>query len=173
MRTFLLGTLVALGTQGAAPASIDTPHLTVTVSPAARTASPGTRVELSVDVAPKAKMHVYAPQQKDYIPISLTLKPSALFSAGTVVYPRPETYLFAPLNETQLVYSKRFRISQPITLARGAAMRAAGVLPGGAVTVTGTLRYQACDDAICYMPKEVPVSWRVVLAEARQKNSMQ
>jgi hypothetical protein len=29
----------------------------------------------------------------------------------------------------------------------------------GAVTIEGTLRYQACDDRMCYVPKSVPLKW--------------
>ena len=165
---FLLCVAAVVAAQSSAPApsSIETPHLTITATPLASPAAPGTRLELVVDVAPKPKMHVYSPQQKDYIPIALTLQPSSAFSIQRAVYPTPEKYFFAPLKETQLVYSKRFRITQPVTLARAAALRAAGVLPGTDLMITGKLRYQACDDAICYMPKEVPVSWRVALAPA-------
>jgi hypothetical protein len=29
------------------------------------------------------------------------------------------------------------------------------------LTITGTVRYQACDDAICYVPQTVAVKWIV------------
>jgi len=48
-----------------------------------------------------------------------------------------------------LVYSKRFRIAQEVTVAKG----------GVAGVITGTLRYQACDDAMSYMPVTVPLTW--------------
>jgi hypothetical protein len=77
------------------------------------------------------------------------------------VFPKPEKYFFAPLKETQLVYSKPFRIVQNVTLAAATALREAGHTPASAVTITGKLRYQACDDTICYFPKDLPVSWTV------------
>ena len=63
---------------------------------------------------------------------------------------------FAPLNETQLVYSKPFRIVQPVvvTIPRQRTDE---------IKLTGRIRYQACDDAICYLPKDVPVSWVIRL----------
>ena len=164
MRILVLCVAAALGTQSAAPDPVETPHLTITAAPLTSAAAAGARLELVLDVVPKPKMHVYAPEQKDYIPIALTLQPGPAFSIQPAVYPKPEKYFFAPLKETQLVYSKRFRITQPVTIARAPALRAAGLLPGAGLTITGKLRYQACDDAICYLPKEVPVSWRVALA---------
>ena len=32
-----------------------------------------------------------------------------------------------------------------------------------ALTLTGTLDYQACDDAICFLPQSIPVSFTVDL----------
>lgn len=166
MRILFLCVAAVLGTQSAAPVPIETPHLTITAAPPESAAVPGARLELVVEVSPKPRMHVYSPEQKDYIPVALTLQQGPAFSIQPAVYPKPEKYFFAPLKETQLVYSKRFRITQPVTIARAPALRAAGLVPGTGLTITGKVRYQACDDTICYMPKEVPVSWRITLAAA-------
>ena len=66
--------------------------------------------------------------------------------------PKAEQFYFEPLKETQRVYSKPFRITLPITLVQNAA------LP---LTIKGTVKYQACDDAICYLPQTIAVSWKV------------
>jgi DsbC/DsbD-like thiol-disulfide interchange protein len=131
----------------------ETRHLRIASSTPPSTAGPGSSISLFVDVAPKPKMHVYAPQQKDYIPITLTLTSADAFRADAPRYPKAEKFFFAPLKETQLVYSRPFRITQPVTLTRAPV--------DGPLTITGTLRYQACDDAICYLPQEVAVSWTV------------
>jgi len=157
-----------LGVTAAAGASepVETPHLTVRWSTSAAAAAPGGRVSLFIDVAPKPKMHVYAPQQKAYIPVSITLAPAPAVRAQRPVFPAAEKYFFAPLKETQLVYSKPFRIVQHVTIAAPPALRDAGHTPGSPITIAGTLRYQACDDAICYLPKEVPVSWTIAVKES-------
>jgi DsbC/DsbD-like thiol-disulfide interchange protein len=136
------------------PSTVDTPHLAVTVASPPRAVASGARVSLRLDITPKAKMHVYAPEQADYIPISLTVARSDDYVAHAAVFPKPETLYFKPLEETQLVYSKPFRIVQDVTVARTAAR-------GGTITVSGTLRYQACDDSLCYPPRNVPVTWTV------------
>lgn len=151
-------------TAAAAPAAVhETDHLTVRTSTANRAAAPGTRVALLVEVIPKPKMHVYAPAQQEYIPVSLTLDKSDTFTHGTPVFPPAEKYFFKPLNETQLVYSKPFRIVQDVTLAVTPTFRERARAAKAPLTITGTLRYQACDDAICYLPKNVPVRWTVGL----------
>ena len=134
------------------PSRIDTKHLTLTTSTSAPTAAPGERLSLYVDVSPKPKMHVYAPDQTDYIPIELKIETTPSFRTHAIQYPAAEQFFFAPLKETQRVYSKPFRITLPITVAQNAA---------APLTIKGTVRYQACDDAICYLPQTIGVTWKV------------
>ena len=136
------------------PSRTDTKHLTITTSTSLPAAAPGERLSLYVDVSPKPKMHVYAPDQTDYIPIELKAETAPSFRAQAIQYPAAEQFFFAPLNETQRVYSKLFRITLPITLARDAA---------APLTIKGTVKYQACDDAICYLPQTIGVTWRVTV----------
>jgi hypothetical protein len=89
------------------------------------------------------------------------LKESRAFRAKPPVFPKAEKFFFAPLKETQLVYSAPFRIAIDIALASPASLRQAGIKPGATMKIEGTLRYQACDDEICYLPETVPVSWTV------------
>jgi hypothetical protein len=131
----------------------ETKHLTLTASAGAKAVSSTGRVSLFLDVEPRPKMHVYAPDQKEYIPIALTLVPNPAYRAEPVRFPPSESYFFAPLKETQRVYSKRFRLEQPVVLAAAGAVKE--------VAISGTVRYQACDDAICYVPQNVPVSWTI------------
>lgn len=141
----------------------ETRHLVATASASDTIVAPGTRFSLVVDVAPKATMHVYSPEQKDYIPITLTLDADPAFKSQPAVFPKAERYFFKALEETQLVYSKPFRIVQDVTVALTPAMRERAKTAGATLTITGTLKYQACDEAICYLPVSVPLSWRIAL----------
>ncbi|SRR6266545_174118 len=131
---------------------IETAHLTIVTSTVPQTAAPGKKLSLVVDVTPKPKMHVYSPGQEGYIAITLTLDANPAFTAAKAKYPAGEKLVMPALNETQLVYATPFRIAQDITLKAGIAER---------VTVKGTLRYQACDDKVCYLPVNVPLAWTV------------
>ena len=126
---------------------VETMHVKVTTSVSEKPARGG-HVSLFVDVEPKPSMHVYAPGQDGFIVVTLTVEKDAAFIAAAPKFPTPEKLLFEPLNETQLVYSKPFRIVQDITRAKK-----------GPLTIKGTLRYQACDDKVCYRPTSVPVEW--------------
>jgi hypothetical protein len=129
---------------------IETAQLIVTTS-VAETPTPGTR-SLILDVTPKPKMHVYSPGQEGYIAIALTLEANPAFTAAKAKYPAGEKLFMPALQETQLVYAKPFTITQAITVKPET---------GDPIIVKGTLRYQACDDTVCYLPVSVPVTWTV------------
>jgi hypothetical protein len=132
----------------------ETSHLKLTTSTSALNASPRA---LFVDVAPKPKMHVYAPGQDGYITVALSVEPgSTLTAAGPPRFPKAEKLFFKPLNETQLVYSKPFRITQDVKQVTSPGDSASGPL-----IIKGSLRYQACDDRVCYLPQTVPLEWTV------------
>ena len=147
---FVLALAVA---QAPAKKITETVHLVITTS-VAPAASSSRKVSLYADVAPRPLMHVYAPGQEGYLAIALTLETDGSFDAGKAKYPAGEKLFMPLLKETQLVYAKPFRITQEVTLRPAAA----GAAPRPLI-IKGTLRYQACDDKICYVPKSVPVEW--------------
>ncbi len=126
-------------------------------------AAVGHRVTLTVRVMPGRKMHVYAPGQKGYIPIALTLRADPAFKAHPVRFPASTTYRYEPLKETVQVYSAAFTLTQDVTLALTADMRARATR-GEILTISGDLEYQACDDKVCYRPETIPVEWKITLS---------
>ena len=154
-----LASSAAAGQSPSATSRAETRHLILTTSASAVRAG---RAVLNVDVVLKPKMHVYAPDQpkdQDYMPIVLTVASGDGYKVEKPRYPASEKFFFAPLKETQHVYSKPFRITQPLTLSKTAG--------GESLTIEGTVRYQACDDAICYVPQTVPVRWEIKRAGER------
>jgi hypothetical protein len=116
-----------------------------------------------VAITPRPKMHVYAAGQPGVIPVTLVLDSNPAIRPGAVRLPDAERYFFAPLKETQRVYSKPFEITQAITIADTRPVRdRAG--RHETIAIEGRVRYQACDDTICYLPQDVPVSWTITLA---------
>ena len=154
--------IIAGGLGAPASTRVDTAHLVVTAGISDDVVTPGTRFTLTVDVAPKARMHVYAPDQTTYIPVAIALAPDDMLRPHPPVFPASETYLFTPLNEQQRVYSRPFRIVQPVTIPVTPATRERA-RSGGPLTITGTLHYQACDDKVCYRPADVPLAWTIKL----------
>jgi cytochrome c biogenesis DsbD-like protein len=146
----LLGTLLLFLAAG-------TPHLTMATSAsptAAAPARPGATIKLFIDVIPDPNVHVYAPGAKDYLPIALEITPVAGVTVGKLTYPKAQDLYFEPLKEHVPVFSVPFRLVQDVAIGRS-------VKPGTSLTVTGVLKYQACDDTTCFNPVSAPVSWTV------------
>jgi hypothetical protein len=136
-----------------------TPHLRTATSASptvAAPARPGSTIKLFVDVIPDLKIHVYAPGAKDYLPIALEIAPAAGVTVGKLAYPKAQDLYFEPLKEHVPVFSAPFRLVQDVTIGRA-------VKPGQSLTLTGVLKYQACDDATCFNPVSAPVSWTVAV----------
>jgi hypothetical protein len=136
-----------------------TPHLTMatSASPTSATpARPGSAIKLFVDVLPDPKVHVYAPGAKDYLPIALEIEPAAGVTVGRLTYPKAQDLYFEPLKEHVPVFSSPFRLVQDIAIGRA-------VKPGQSLTLTGVLKYQACDDTTCFNPVTAPVSWTIAV----------
>lgn len=152
----------AVGAKSAAEPTT-TKHLTVATSASADAVAPGARVSLFVEIAPKLNMHVYAPGQKDFIPVSLTLAATDAVRAETAQFPAADKLEVKDLGETHLVYSRPFRIVQDVTIAKSRTLVNRSGTQSSSLTVKGTLKYQACDNTICYAPVSVPVTWTLTL----------
>ena len=142
----------------------ETAHLKFTAYPSNTSVTVGTRFSLALDVTPGPKMHVYAPgaEEKGYRVIGFNLDQPEIARIEPVSYPESEVYYFEPLDEHVPVYQEKFTILQEVVMNGDA--RAEEVMSTlDALTLTGTLDYQACDDAICFLPQSIPVSFTVDL----------
>ena len=142
----------------------ETAHLKFTAYPSNTSVTVGTRFSLALDVTPGPNMHVYAPgaEEKGYRVIGFNLDQPEIARIEPVAYPESEIYYFEPLDEHVPVYQEKFTILQEVVMNGDA--RAEEVMSTlDALTLTGTLEYQACDDAICFLPQSIPVSFTVDL----------
>ena len=137
-------------------------YLSALTSASDRVAAPGHRLTLIADVTPGKNIHVYAPGQQGYIAIDLKLDPSADFKAGSLRFPEPREYDFAPLKERVQVFDRPFRITQDITLALTPSLRQRATARES-LTISAVLEYQACDDKVCYPPDTIPLKWTIGL----------
>jgi len=129
-------------------------HATIVASPTEVSGKAGTKLVLFVDVTPKPGMHVYAPGNADYIPITVKLNPATEIKPGKIAYPKSEVMTLA--DEKVSVFQKPFRLTQDVTLEKSAKI-------GSTIAVAGTVQYQACDDRVCYPPESAPVTWAVTV----------
>ena len=142
----------------------NTAQLKFTAYPSDTVITNGSRFSLAVDIEPNSKMHVYAPgaEEKGYRVVELNMAPSDYFRFEAVEFPESEIYYFEPLDEHVPVYQEKFTILQEVVM-NGDARAEEVMSTMDALTLTGTLDYQACDDAICFLPQSIPVSFTVDL----------
>ena len=156
--------LLELGA-GAPPVAatrISADHLEVTAYPSDATVAPGTRFALVAQILPREGIHIYAPGAEGYRIVSLRIDPQPFVRLLPMQFPPSEIYHFEPLDEHVPVYQMPFTLLQEVVIeVTGEAERA---LRGSkALTLTGALEYQACDDKICFNPASIPLSWTVGL----------
>jgi DsbC/DsbD-like thiol-disulfide interchange protein len=130
-------------------ASAQQPLARVVAVPVESVMKPGTALTLEVSVHPREGIHIYAPPQKQYIPISISIEPVDGARVGKPRFPRSVVRTFE--DEKVRVYERLFSIRVPLVLPRAASK--------APVAVAGTVTYQACDDVMCYRPVKVPVRW--------------
>jgi hypothetical protein len=152
-----------------APAERSTPHLRLAWYAVPERLTPDRPVSLVVEVTPAPGMRVYAPGQLDYIGVGVTLDPNPAVTFGPPRLPKPVEHLFAPTGERSLVFDRPFRIDVAATMVRGKAGESNK--PNGALKIEGTFQYQACDDAVCYRPVRIPVSWTLDSGPAAPKHA--
>ena len=141
-----------------------TAHLKFSAYPSNSSVTVGTRFSLALEVEPGENMHLYAPGADDmgYRVIGFNLAPNPLARYEPVQYPESEIYHFEPLDEHVPVYQERFMLLQEIVMS-GDAEAESTMAELGALTLSGTLDYQACDDEICFLPQSIPVSFTLDL----------
>ena len=141
-----------------------TAHLTLTAYPSDPSVTVGTRFSIAVEIVPNPDIHVYAPgaEQMGYRVIGLTMAPVPHVRFEPVEFPASELYHFEPLDERVRVYQQPFMLLQEVVVSGAAEVEEA--LAGlDALTLTGTLDYQACNDELCFDPVSVPLSFTLDL----------
>ena len=137
-----------------------TAHLKFTAYPSNTIVTNGMRFSLMLEVEPNPGMHVYAPcaEEMGYRVIGFNMASSDYVRYEPVEFPESEIYHFEPLDEFVPAYQGPFTLLQEAVIDASAEIEAE-LKNTDAITLSGTLDYQACDDAICYLPASVPISF--------------
>ena len=126
----------------------------------ATTVAPGQRVTLILDVDLQPNMHAYAPGVAGgYISIDWKMPDSPAAAVHPAIFPRSEKLYLKAIGETVPAYRNHFRLTRDITIARP-------LDASGEFTVAGALRYQACDDRVCYIPQQLHLAWTFKFVQA-------
>ena len=137
-----------------------TAHMNITAYPSNSNLTVGTKFSLAVDIEPNEGIHLYAPgaEAMGYRVIGLTIDPVPHIRFEPVEFPASEIYHFEPLDERVQVYLQPFTLLQEAVVS-GEPEAEEALKELDAVTLSGTLSYQACDDKLCFDPVSVPLSF--------------
>jgi hypothetical protein len=164
LSALILLTTVAPAQTGKAPSVTMAPVPVVTATRAAQT-----MVNLDFRVPHGYHINSNVPKSEFLIPTALKMSLPTDIILGKIAYPAGKdlSFPFSP-DEKLNVYTGDFTIGLAVHPLRS-------VTPGKYV-MHGVLRYQACDNAACYPPKTVPVSFNVKVVKeppAHRKNPAQ
>jgi hypothetical protein len=129
----------------------------VTMAPVPLITAPRTTqtlVTLNFRVGSEFHINSNTPKSEFLIPTTLSIDVPTDIVLGKITYPAGKdlTFPFSP-DETLNVYSGDFAITVAVHPLHS-------VVPGK-YTMHGALRFQACDNAQCFPPKTLPVSFEV------------
>jgi thiol:disulfide interchange protein len=117
----------------------------------------GGTTRAALEVRLPAQLHVQsnAPRDPALIPTELTFTPPAGVRATEIVFPKATDFQQAGLPQPLAVFEHEFAIGVQFAVAEGTAP--------GTIDVPGQLRYQACDDKVCYPPQTGEVRWTLTV----------
>lgn len=122
------------------------PHVELLSSSAEVKAGEPQAVELRFRVQDGFHINSHVPKDELLIPTAIRFNTGSVVTVVDAVYPKGSTYrLPVGAGETLDVYQGEFGVEVKV------------VAPKGASTLVGVLKYQACDNAVCYPPKTLPV----------------
>jgi Disulphide bond corrector protein DsbC/AhpC/TSA family len=138
---------------------VEAPHLQVAVEQSDRVGAPGSLVTLTTEVRLPPDVHVYAPGVTGYKPIELVIDALPEMRFKLPVYPHSKALYLPAIKETVPVFEGTFHISQDVRVNTAASFSSSLGSDGKVFTISGRLKYQACDKTTCFLPTSVPVKW--------------
>jgi hypothetical protein len=115
-------------------------------------------VPLSFRVSSGYHINSNRPKSEFLIPTTLKIDATTDTVIGKITYPEGQdmSFAFAP-DEKLNVYTGDFRVDVLVRPLRTVQV--------GKYVVRGILKYQACDNAACYPPKQLPISFDLKVAK--------
>jgi hypothetical protein len=132
---------------------VRTDHLKIDAFASQYAVRPGNRISIILDIELPENMHIYAEGAEGYTPVSLNIQEDPVFKIHDPDYPDAKIMYLEAIKERVPIYEHSVRISRDVTISPG--------YHPGDLTISSTLGYQACDEAYCYLPVEVPIKFEL------------
>ncbi len=144
------------GVNGGEVVRTETAHLTLTTRLGQDRARTGNRIVIDFEIELPERMHLYAPGVTGYLPLAVVFDENPLVEIHDTAYPQSEMLHLPAIGETVPVYHGAVSFRQEVTIGLDTRRTSS-------VQITGKLQYQACDDEICYLATDIPLSFTVDL----------
>jgi thioredoxin:protein disulfide reductase len=131
------------------------PEATITPFVEAVEVRPGTSTRVALRVSLPEGLHVQSdrPRDSSLIPTVLTVEPPQGVRVEQLVYPHPTDFAQQGQEQPLAVFEREFVL--------GAELAIGPDLPAGDLVIPARLRYQACDDKVCFRPITATITWTV------------
>jgi thiol:disulfide interchange protein DsbD len=151
-----IGTLAAI-VMMCVPLAAQTQRPRAEVTPLVATdgVRPGTELRAALQVKVPEGLHVNSnkPRDENLIPVRLTVTAPAGVNVTELVFPQPTDLKQRGQEQPLSVFEREFIIGVTMAIAPGT--------PPGDLVIPARLRYQACDETMCYIPTNADTSWTV------------
>jgi cytochrome c biogenesis protein CcdA len=160
-RLLVLGVVAAfsLGLAQTSPGAAE-----VSLTPIAESASvhAGQTVRLALRVLVPEGLHTQSDRPRDpsLIPTTLTFDLPAGVSVTEIVFPKPTDFTLQGSDQPLAVFERDFVVGVQLALAK--------TMAPGTIVVPARLRYQMCNDTMCFRPKTTDVRWELRVVPANQ-----
>ena len=133
------------------------PRANVTPIVETRGVHPGTTARVALQVSLPGNLHVQSHRPRDplLIATALTIEPPSGVTFSRTAFPPAIDLKQAGVAEPLAVFENTFAI--------GAELEVAADTPLGPLLVPARLRYQACDDKLCYPPATAEFEWALTV----------
>lgn len=126
-------------------------ELTAVVGPAAVKSGATASVLLKVRLPKDVHVQSNKPRDPSLIPTVLTVTAPEGVTVEQITYPPATDLTQTGRREKLVVYGPEFDIEVRLTLA--------AIVAPGDLTIPAQLRYQACNDAVCFPPARASTQW--------------
>ncbi len=143
-----------------ANAQMRRPRAAVTTVVEADGVHAGTSARVALEAKLPANLHVQSDRPRDpsLIPTLLSIAAPTGVTVEALAYPKPFDFKLEGQDQPLAVFGSTFAIGAELSVAASAAP--------GPLVVPARLRYQACDDKVCFPPATAEVEWTLQVVAA-------
>ena len=129
--------------------------VSVSSAPVKIKAAETSEIAVKIKIEPPFHVNANPPSEENLIPTSVEFEPKNGLTFGKPIYPQGETKKFGFSEKPLSVYEGEVMIKLPVKATANAQK--------GAQTLNGKLKFQPCDEKVCYRPQTKDVSFNVTI----------